>query len=97
MDISRIDGLKEILRIERLGDYPQIEAVLFPAAENAVAEAVGNAWIKENEYDPEVVQVVCTMVSAWLQKPEMTGEITPGMLFLLGQLKARALGGQETG
>lgn len=97
MDISRIEGLTEILRIEQIEDYPQIEAVLFPAAESAVAEAVGNAWIEENKYDPAVVQVICAMVATWLQKPEMTGEITPGMLFLIGQLKARALGGQETG
>lgn len=93
MDIDRIEGLAEILRVERVEDYPQIEAVLFPAAESAVANAVGKTWVKENEYDPTVVQVVCGMVAEWLHKPEMTGEITPGMLFLIGQLKALAMEG----
>lgn len=84
--------MASIMKINSIADYPQIEGMLVPAAETAIASAVGAEWIAENEENPTAILLLCTLVASWLDNPEMLGEITPGCNFMLGQLKAEALG-----
>lgn len=91
MIFDNVEGLENILKINSMGDYPQIEEVLAPAAEAVIAASVGEAWVAENEEDPAVIQLFCALVAAWFDKPEMFGELTPGCNFLISLLQARAL------
>ena len=91
MIIEHIEGLEDILKINSIDFYPQIEGILAPAAEAAIAASVGAKWVEENEADPEVKQLFCALLAMWFDKPEMLGELTPGCNFLISQLQARAL------
>lgn len=91
MIFDNIEGLEDILKINRVDDYPQIEELLAPAAEAVISASVGKKWVEDNEEDPAVKQLFCALVAAWFDKPEMFGELTPGCNFLISQLQARAL------
>ena len=89
MILEEIEGLENILKINSIDDYPQIEEMLAPAAESVIAESVGAAWVEANANDPAVKQLFCALVATWFDRPEMT----PGCNFLISQLQARALEG----
>lgn len=91
MIFDNIDGLPGILKINSLNDYPQIEELLAPAAESVIAESVGPEWVKNNENDPAVKQLMCALIASWFEKPEAFGELNAGCNFLISQLQARAL------
>lgn len=97
MILCNVASLADILRIENVEDYPQINEVLVPAAETVIAEAVGTDWIAANATDGAVVQLACVLVATWFDKPEAFGELTPGANFLISQLQARASGGVAVG
>ena len=97
MILDGVTSLADILRVERLEDYPQINDVLIPAAERVIAEAVGAEWIEANSTDGAVMQLACVLVATWFNRPEAFGELTPGANFLLSQLQARALKGDAGG
>lgn len=97
MILDGVTNLADILRVERLEDYPQINDVLIPAAERVIAEAVGVDWIEANATDGAVIQLACVLVATWFNRPEAFGELTPGANFLLSQLQARALKGDAGG
>ena len=62
-----------------------------PLAEAEVIKAVGEAWVKDNATDKHVRGAASAMVAVWFEKPEMLGEITPGINSMLTKLQARAL------
>ena len=93
MILEEIEGLENILKINSIDDYPQIEEMLAPAADSVIAESVGAAWVEDNANDPAVKQLFCALVATWFDRPEMLGELTPGCNFLISQLQARALEG----
>ena len=97
MILDGVTSLADILRVERLEDYPQINDVLIPAAERVIAEAVGAEWLEAHATDGAVMQLACVLVATWFNRPEAFGELTPGANFLLSQLQARALKGDAGG
>lgn len=97
MIFENVNVLTDLLRIERVEDYPQIVDVLIPAAERVIAEAVGAKWLEANATDGAVMQLACVLVATWFNRPEAFGELTPGANFLLSQLQARALKGDAGG
>lgn len=93
----RAQTLASILRVDNLGDFPQVADVLVPAAEQVIRSAVGGDWVSDHEDDPTLVQALYALVATWFNQPELFGEVTPGANFLLSQLQARGLGGDAGG
>lgn len=91
MIFETMEGLEDLLRIDRIEDYPQLENILMPLAEAEVIKAVGEAWVSANATDKHVRGAASAMVAVWFEKPEMLGEITPGINSMLTKLQARAL------
>ncbi len=91
MIFETMEGLEDLLRIDRIEDYPQLENILMPLAEAEVIKAVGEAWVMANATDKHVRGAASAMVAVWFEKPEMLGEITPGINSMLTKLQARAL------
>jgi hypothetical protein len=94
---ENVTSLADILRVESLTDFPQINDVLIPAAEQIICDAVGTTWVTANATDPTVKQLACVLVATWFNQPEAFGELTPGANFMLSQLQARALVGDADG
>lgn len=92
---DNVTDLADMLRIESETDYPHITGLLKPAAERVLREAVGVDWIAQHEDDEAVQAAACVLVAGWFLCPEATGEITPGANFLISQLQARALEGDD--
>ena len=93
MIFETMEGLEDLLRIDRIEDYPQLENILMPLAEAEVIKAVGEAWVSANATDQHVRGAASAMVAVWFEKPELIGEITPGINSMLTKLQARALEG----
>lgn len=93
MIFETMEGLEDLLRIDRIEDYPQLENILMPLAEAEVVKAVGEEWVKANATDQHVRGAAGAMVAVWFEKPELIGEITPGINSMLTKLQARALEG----
>lgn len=91
MIFETMEGLEDLLRIDRIEDYPQLENILMPLAEAEVIKAVGEEWVRANATDKHVRGAASAMVAVWFEKPEMIGEITPGINSMLTKLQARAL------
>lgn len=86
-----VTSMNSILKIEDADDYPYLDEILKPTAEQVIRDAVGEAWVTAHENNPTVVQVYCILVATWFTSPEAFGELTPGANFLLSQLQAKAL------
>ncbi|MBP3647273.1 MAG: hypothetical protein J6K55_12730 [Clostridia bacterium] len=93
MIFETMEGLEDLLRIDRIEDYPQLENILMPLAEAEVVKAVGEEWVKANATDQHVRGAAGAMLAVWFEKPELIGEITPGINSMLTKLQARALEG----
>lgn len=93
MIFETMEGLEDLLRIDRIEDYPQLENILMPLAEAEVVKAVGEEWVKANATDQHVRGAAGAMVAVWFENPELIGEITPGINSMLTKLQARALEG----
>lgn len=85
------EEIESIMKINSIDDYPQIAGMLVPAAESVISDSVGAEWVQNNEDNPTVKLLLCTLVAGWFDNPEMFGEITPGCNFMIGQLQAKAL------
>lgn len=87
---DHMEALKGILRIDSVNSYPEIEETLIPAAESVIADSVGLEWVEANSTNSTVVQLACTLVAVWFEKPETFGELTPGANSMIHQLQAKA-------